>query len=241
MRSSGSPVQSCASCAWAVAAANASAYVSGKSDLMRPAARTRCSSGSSATMMSRRSRTVVAAAPSPSATAQDVEDLAEVDPADRRAVPPRATGRRRRRPRLRPRGSATGPTNRGRRSPLASTIGSPLSLQQAVELVPAEAAAQRGATRRADCHVVAVTPEADLVTRFDAELVTKFLGDHHLALRTDLVSHTTEYNWPGASVDARGTTVDAYCAAWSRSTRRRILPEADFGIASTNVTLRICL
>ena len=29
-----------------------------------------------------------------------------------------------------------------------------------------------------------------------------------------------------------------YCLAWSRRTRRRILPEGDFGIASRNVTLR---
>ena len=33
----------------------------------------------------------------------------------------------------------------------------------------------------------------------------------------------------------------AYWAAWSRRTRRRILPDADFGIASTNVSFRTCL
>ncbi len=33
----------------------------------------------------------------------------------------------------------------------------------------------------------------------------------------------------------------SYCVAWSRRTRLRIFPEADFGIASTNVSLRTCL
>lgn len=42
--------------------------------------------------------------------------------------------------------------------------------------------------------MVIVTPEADLVARLDAELVTKFLRDDDLPLWPDPVSHTKQYN-----------------------------------------------
>lgn len=47
---------------------------------------------------------------------------------------------------------------------------------------------------RADGDMVAVSPEADLVARLDAEFVAQFLGDHHLALGANPMSHTQQYN-----------------------------------------------
>lgn len=42
--------------------------------------------------------------------------------------------------------------------------------------------------------VVFVKPEVDLVAWFDAELVSKLLGDDDLAFGTNAMSHTTKYN-----------------------------------------------
>ena len=49
-------------------------------------------------------------------------------------------------------------------------------------------------TRRADRDVVVVTPQADLVAGLDAEFVSEFLGNDNLALRSDTVSRTSQYN-----------------------------------------------
>lgn len=45
-----------------------------------------------------------------------------------------------------------------------------------------------------DGDVIALTPEGDLVTGADAEIVAQFLGYDDLPLRSDPVSHTREYN-----------------------------------------------
>lgn len=58
-----------------------------------------------------------------------------------------------------------------------------------------EPAAQRSpAIRWPNRDVVVVTPEADLVSGLDAELVAELLGNDDLALRPDAVSHTNRYN-----------------------------------------------
>lgn len=51
----------------------------------------------------------------------------------------------------------------------------------------------------ADGDVVVVEPEVDLVARFDAEVVSQFLGDDDLPFGAHAVSHTVKYNyenWP---------------------------------------------
>ncbi len=59
--------------------------------------------------------------------------------------------------------------------------------------------------------MVAVAPEGDLVARLYTHLVAEMLGDHHLPLGTDLVSHTLKYNrlwnpsqgrWPAGQATA---------------------------------------
>lgn len=49
-------------------------------------------------------------------------------------------------------------------------------------------------TRWADRDVVVVAPEADFVAGFDPELVAEFLRNDDLALGSDTVSHTDQYN-----------------------------------------------
>jgi len=46
----------------------------------------------------------------------------------------------------------------------------------------------------AEGDVVIVQPEVDLVTWFDAELVSQLLGYDDLPFGTDAVSHTAKYN-----------------------------------------------
>jgi len=46
----------------------------------------------------------------------------------------------------------------------------------------------------ADGDVVIVEPEAHLVARLDAELISQLLGDDDLPFGADTVSHTIEYN-----------------------------------------------
>lgn len=53
--------------------------------------------------------------------------------------------------------------------------------------------------------MVTVTPEADLVARFDPQFVAQLLGDHDLTLRPDPVSHTPEYNSVGNPLDRAGS------------------------------------
>lgn len=47
---------------------------------------------------------------------------------------------------------------------------------------------------RPQCDMVVVAPKADFVTRLDSEFVAQLLGNHDLALRTDTMSHTSQYN-----------------------------------------------
>ena len=69
------------------AAANASAYAIGWSALIRAASTTSRSSGSRASITSRRSRTVSVAASSPWSPPQHVVDLTEIDPRHQRLLP----------------------------------------------------------------------------------------------------------------------------------------------------------
>lgn len=74
-------------------------------------------------------------------------------------------------------------------------LGSSLTLELLDELRVSQSALERN--RRpsgADGDVVPVAPEDDLVAGFDAERVAEVLGDHDLALGTDLVSHTSKYD-----------------------------------------------
>jgi hypothetical protein len=74
-------------------------------------------------------------------------------------------------------------------------IGSPFSLESPTEIRAAEASTKRRAgVGRSQRDVVFVAPEIHFIARLDAELVAQVLWDHYLALRSDTVSHTGEYN-----------------------------------------------
>lgn len=47
----------------------------------------------------------------------------------------------------------------------------------------------------ANCDVVFVQPEVDLVARFDAQCVAQLFGDDDLPFSTHSMSHTSEYNF----------------------------------------------
>ena len=77
----------------------------------------------------------------------------------------------------------------------ARAVGLSLRSQVIGQRRPRKSTSQRRApVRRAERNVVAVAPEADLVTRLDPQFIAQILRDHDLALRSDPVSHTVEYN-----------------------------------------------
>lgn len=42
--------------------------------------------------------------------------------------------------------------------------------------------------------MISVSPEGDLITGFDPQLVTELLRDDHLAFGANTMSHTSKYN-----------------------------------------------
>lgn len=67
--------------------------------------------------------------------------------------------------------------------------------QLANEISAGETAPQQTAkASRANRDVIVIEPEADLVARLDAQLVTQLLRDGDLTFRSDSVSHTAQYN-----------------------------------------------
>ena len=77
----------------------------------------------------------------------------------------------------------------------ASSIVGTLARQLGDEVRARKSSLQRApATRRTDCDMIVVEPEADLVARVETQLVPELLRDHDLTLRSNSMSHTQEYN-----------------------------------------------
>jgi len=82
-------------------------------------------------------------------------------------------------------GSSKSSLSRGRRSTgvVADSVCSALLLELGGQPISSEASPQRLSVGYwPHCDVIVVLPEADLVARLDAELVTQLFGDHHLTL-----------------------------------------------------------
>ncbi len=74
---------------------------------------------------------------------------------------------------------------------LARAVDRTLAIQLVNKCASGEPAFERlRGTHRPDSNMVAVTPERDLIARFDAELVAEVLRDDDLPLGANLVSHT---------------------------------------------------
>lgn len=77
--------------------------------------------------------------------------------------------------------------------------------------------------------MVVFAPEADFVARLDAERVAKVLGDDDLALGSDTVSHTGEYNQHG--IRRSGFPDLARCARFGENRAAKSGPTSPAGLA----------